>query len=451
MASLSSIIFGRNYLTNSVLLFLCVLAFIYVVLMRKPSLNNSPFDDITNFEAEIENPKHARVVAYKHRNRIEDKKLTETTSIDESVAPPIAEKKNVEHYREIWLWADAKITRDDLIPGDEAGVDVVLNALATAPITHVGLLDIGSYESGTSQKWIIFLEGGQQAMMKLVWQPEEKGFEKRDGACNFGFESPTSEIAAFHLHRILDFHNTPYVTGRKVKLSDIQAVSSPQVNKQFVRKGEKLCVVGGCYYCKGETTLCPSDGIVEVSIAYWVHRHLKLYTFPPKYMPFSTPRRDEWSKYGFNNDTYCKEVRKIPPYSSDWYYHDLFDFSLVDTIMHHYDSKHYVIHDHSKAHGLTVRLDHGRTFCSLSLDEYDVFLVPITQCCKIRKKTWKTIENFEEGDISNRLKQSLKTDPIAPILLDAWYPVIERRLKKIKEVITKCADANGWDNVLVTA
>lgn len=70
-----------------------------------------------------------------------------------------------------------------------------------------------------------------------IRQPEEKGLEKKDGACNFGFELPTSEIAAFHLHRILNFYNTPYVTGRKVKLADLRAVSSPQVSKQFIEKG----------------------------------------------------------------------------------------------------------------------------------------------------------------------------------------------------------------------
>ncbi len=42
------------------------------------------------------------------------------------------------------------------------------------------------------------------------------------------------------------------------------------------------------------------------------------------------------------------------------YYHDLFDFAVVDSLMYHYDSKHYIVYDHSEAHGLTVRLDHGR-------------------------------------------------------------------------------------------
>lgn len=118
--------------------------------------------------------------------------------------------------------------------------------------------------------------------------------------------------------------------------------------------------------------------------------------------------------------------------------------------MHHYDSKHYVVHDHSKAHGLTVRLDHGRTFCSLKTDEYNVFLVPISQCCKIRKKTWESVSTLKDGELTLRMKQSLKTDPIAPILVDDWYPVLEKRLKKVKETIEKCAAANGWDNVLVT-
>ena len=45
----------------------------------------------------------------------------------------------------------------------------VLEALHTAPIVYVDVHDVGSYESGTSEKWVITLLGGQKAMMKLIW------------------------------------------------------------------------------------------------------------------------------------------------------------------------------------------------------------------------------------------------------------------------------------------
>jgi hypothetical protein len=51
----------------------------------------------------------------------------------------------------------------------------------------------------------------------------------------------------------------------------------------------------------------------------------------------------------------------MKPYEEDQYYLDLFDFAVLDTLMYHFDSKHYVVQDEtSKASGLTVRLDHGR-------------------------------------------------------------------------------------------
>lgn len=56
-------------------------------------------------------------------------------------------------------------------------------------------------------------------------------------------------------------------------------------------------------------------------------------------------------------------VRKtIEPYDEDSFYLDLFDFAVVDTLMYHYDSKHYRIADKSDADGLSVRLDHGRAY-----------------------------------------------------------------------------------------
>ena len=39
----------------------------------------------------------------------------------------------------------------------------------TAPIVSVEVLDLDEYESGTAEKWVATLEGGQKAMIKIIW------------------------------------------------------------------------------------------------------------------------------------------------------------------------------------------------------------------------------------------------------------------------------------------
>ena len=49
-------------------------------------------------------------------------------------------------------------------------IDDVVNALATARIVHVDQLGKEeTYEGGTAEKWIVTLEGGQKAAMKIEW------------------------------------------------------------------------------------------------------------------------------------------------------------------------------------------------------------------------------------------------------------------------------------------
>ena len=72
-----------------------------------------------------------------------------------------------------------------------------------------------------------------------------------------------------------------------------------------------------------------------------------------------------WSKYGFNNRTYCEKVRRtIEPYNERRFYLDLFDFAVIDALMYHFDSKHYSLEDGSSTQQLVVRLDHGRAYDS---------------------------------------------------------------------------------------
>lgn len=445
---------GYKWRTNFLLFCIVFLAIYMFFDVHSPdSYSLDDFDDIADMaelEQEIDSGNPVRIVSYKspldEDLLFHPQKQSPSPVSHSAFESPAA---RAARFHTIWEKADRMVNRNQLWKESQAA-EQVLKALATARIVSVDILDIGEYESGTAEKWVVTLEGGQKAAVKVVW--EEKGQMKRGAMCNYGFEMPTSEIAAFHLHRVLGFYNTPFVTGRKLDLLHevLPVASSAVANNIIVKSGNETCLQGTCYYCKVQHTMCPRDGIIEVSMSYWIPRKLKLYTYPVKYMPYSTPRMDEWGDLDFNDHTYCDKVRQtIEPYKYDYYYFDLFDFAVLDTLMYHYDSKHYSINDNSKARGLTVRLDHGRAFCAHDRDEETIFLAPIKQCCTLRRSTYENLKTVRGGLLVKRLRDSMSKDPIAPILDPVWYQSLQRRLKIILDMIERCISANGADSVLV--
>ena len=252
-----------------------------------------------------------------------------------------------------------------------------------------------------------------------MWEPI--GQAKPGGLCNYGYEMPWAEIVGFHVHRVLGFRNTPYVAGRDVDIAkEIVPVASPRVSSRILRGTDsEVCIVGKCPFCTKQNRICSHNGIFKASIAYWIPRHLELYTWHPDYMPWSTPTMQKWQHIGFNNRSYCNEVKQnIEPYTTDKYYYDLFDFAILDTIMFHYDSKHYILRDSSAANGLTIRIDHGRAFCRYDVDESELFLAPLFQCCTLRRTTYEKLSHFKTTAVFvQQLQNLLKTDRL-PILLD---------------------------------
>ena len=81
--------------------------------------------------------------------------------------PPIPRHPKSVQFHGVWMAANRLIDRHQMWP-DTPEVDAILDALAHAPITGVDLLDIGEYESGTADKWIVTLDGGQKAVMKII-------------------------------------------------------------------------------------------------------------------------------------------------------------------------------------------------------------------------------------------------------------------------------------------
>ena len=288
--------------------------------------------------------------------------------------------------------------------------------------------------------------------MKLSW--EAPGEPKLNGYCNYGYEQAWAEVVAFHVHRLLGFTNTPVVVGRKVDIRrEILPVASPRVAERIVRgTHHEMCVVGKCRYCQRTNTLCKEDGLFDASVAYWVPRHLFLHTWWPKFMPFSTSRMGEWGNITFNNKSYCDKIRhEEEPYTTDRYYLDLFDFAILDFIMYHFDTKHYVIDDDSQASGLSVRLDHGRAFCSFEKDNIDILLAPLIQCCTLRRSTYEALLRYKDSlRFEKELKALLAGDPVFRGLNPKYLVAFRRRFKTIFRVLQQCAAANGGvDSILV--
>ena len=121
--------------------------------------------DWAEIEQELDSSNPVHVVSYKSPldETIFQPRKDETASpVPRSPKPPGAVQ-----YHRVWMAADRLIDYHEMWP-DTPEVDAILTALAHAPIVGVDLLDIGEYESGTADKWIVTLDGGQKAVMKIV-------------------------------------------------------------------------------------------------------------------------------------------------------------------------------------------------------------------------------------------------------------------------------------------
>lgn len=130
--------------------------------------------DLAELEQEIDSGNPVRIVSYKSpldedlfRPWTEGPKGA-TGWFNPAVETVESPASRAARYHAIWAKADRMVTRKRLWQ-DTKEVDEVVKALATARIVSVDVLDIGEYESGTAEKWVVSLEGGQKAAVKVIW------------------------------------------------------------------------------------------------------------------------------------------------------------------------------------------------------------------------------------------------------------------------------------------
>ena len=98
---------------------------------------------------------------------------------------PKSASSNAGRFHRVWTMADRLIDRHGLWPSgeDRPEVTAMLHAMAIAPIVGVDILDIGDYESGTADKWIATLIGGQKVVMKLDWLVRNSRLKSYQNVC----------------------------------------------------------------------------------------------------------------------------------------------------------------------------------------------------------------------------------------------------------------------------
>ena len=84
-------------------------------------------------------------------------------------------------------------------------------------------------------------------------------------------------------------------------------------------------------------------------------------------------------------------------------------------------------------------------------DEMSI-LAPLKQCCRVRRSTWERLESLSpshDGPLSQILEESLKRDPLHPILSHLHLEAIDRRFLIVMATIQGCISEHSADVVLV--
>lgn len=346
-----------------------------------------------------------------------------------------------------WEKFHLQISKYYLYPQDTKVVDDLLHDLATKKIIGVEQLP-----GGTQIKLILTMEDGAKALFKPMRFPRE--VETLPNHFYFtDFERHVSEIASFHLDKILGFRRTPPCVGRKVNISEeFYPLVEPELHKTFfISPAGNVCFHGQCtYYCDTSHAICGDPHMLEGSLSIWL---------PPRNILERKPIRSPWRrsynkrrKASWETDNYycINQVKVNPPYNHGRRIYDLMDLAIFDYLTgnmdrHHYDEVFTFGNDSALIH-----LDHGRGFGRTNYDE-DTIILPLLQCCVIRLSTFNYLYSFHIGPkrLSDLMRESMAHDPIKPVLIEPHLKALDRRVSKILGVIRLCLNANSPDLVFL--
>ncbi|XP_070612205.1 extracellular serine/threonine protein kinase FAM20C-like [Erythrolamprus reginae] len=305
---------------------------------------------------------------------------------------------------------------------------------------------------GTQLKLIMTFPNHGQALFKPMKQTRDQE-TSADFFYFSDFERHNAEISAFHLDRILDFRRIPPVSGRLVNISeDIRDITTDKklFKTFFISPAGNICFFGECsYYCSTEHALCGKPDQLEGSMAALLPDKIiaeRRSWRSPWRRSYSKTKKAEWEQ----NENYCAQVRKTPPYNNTARLLSLIDMTMLDFLMGNMDRHHYETFEKFGNQTFYLHLDNGRGFGRHSHDEMSI-LTPLRQCCMIKKSTFLRLQLLatEPFRLSDVMRESLASDPLSPVLAEPHLEALDRRLKKILAMVENCQKADGHKEVII--
>ncbi|KAM8825092.1 extracellular serine/threonine protein kinase FAM20C [Synchiropus picturatus] len=352
---------------------------------------------------------------------------------------------SVESYPN-WLRFHIGINRYELYSRHNPVLDALLKDLVNQKITSVAMKS-----GGTQLKLIMTFQNYGQALFKPMKQTREQ--ETPPDFFYFSdFERHNAEIAAFHLDRVLDFRRVPPVAGRLVNMTrEIRDVTRDKKlwRTFFISPANNVCFYGECsYYCSTEHALCGKPDQIEGSLAAFLPdlNLAKRKTWRnPWRRSYHKRKKAEWEV----DPDYCDEVKQTPPYDRGTRLLDVMDMTIFDFLMGNMDRHHYETFEKFGNDTFIIHLDNGRGFGKHSHDEMSI-LVPLNQCCRIRKSTYLRLQLLakEEYQLSLLMEESLLRDRLTPILIRPHLQAMDRRLRLVLEVLAACVEKEGYNSVV---
>uniref|UniRef100_A0A8C9AAV4 FAM20C golgi associated secretory pathway kinase n=1 Tax=Prolemur simus TaxID=1328070 RepID=A0A8C9AAV4_PROSS len=345
-----------------------------------------------------------------------------------------------------WLKFHIGINRYELYSRRNPAIEALLHDLSSQKITSVAMKS-----GGTQLKLIMTFRNHGQALFKPMKQTREQ--ETPPDFFYFSdYERHNAEIAAFHLDRILDFRRVPPVAGRMVNMTkEIRDVTRDKKlwRTFFISPANNICFYGECsYYCSTEHALCGKPDQIEGSLAAFLPdlslAKRKTWRNPWR-RSYHKRKKAEWEV----DPDYCEEVKQTPPYDSHHRVLDIMDMTIFDFLMGNMDRHHYETFEKFGNETFIIHLDNGRGFGKYSHDELSI-LVPLQQCCRIRKSTYLRLQLLarEEYKLSLLMAESLQKDQVAPILYQPHLEALDRRLRIVLQAVRDCIERDGLRGVV---
>lgn len=289
--------------------------------------------------------------------------------------------------------------------GLDGPVDVQLDGEWIARMAAAEIAEITPNKGGSSVSMRVRFKDGKKAALK----PEQTGRPT----------DPRSEIAAYHVDRLLGFGRTAAVVGRRFDMDEVRAaLVASKAESAFLDRLEKLVA---------------KDGKVDAALIAWHTAPLvEEETAPAWIAPLD-------SKAGVPKE----EIAKL----AEWSDLVVFDF-LVDN-PDRYSGGNILRLDRS---GPIVFLDQGAAFGKGRLAAGLTLKDKLEKVCRFRPQTLAVLARVggaaKDGSFGAQLKKSLAKDPIAPVLDDAQLAGEDERVRALAAHVKACSDKLGAAHVL---